>query len=97
MQTDYIIVGGGLAGLCFAAYCRQHNKSFVLIDAPQNSKSSLIAVGLFNPVVLKRFTSIWNGEYQMNLAKDFYSKQEKILDKRFFHHIPLYRKFADIE
>lgn len=97
MQTDYIIVGGGLAGLCFAAYCRQHNKSFVLIDTPKGDKSSLIAVGLFNPVVLKRFTSIWNGEYQMNLAKDFYAHQEKILGQTFFHPLPLYRKFANIE
>lgn len=97
MKTDYIIVGGGLAGLCFAAYCRQNNKSFILIDSIENSKSSLVAVGLFNPIILKRFTAIWNANYQVNLANHFYTKQEEVLKSKFFHYVPLYRKFANVE
>lgn len=97
MQTDYLIIGGGLAGLCFASYCRQHSKTFTIIDSPKKSKSSLVAVGLYNPVVLKRFTAIWQADEQMQLAQKFYRNEEMHLHASFYHDIPLYRKFANTE
>ncbi len=97
MHTDYLIIGGGLAGLCFASYCRQHDKTFLIIDSPKKSKSSLVAVGLYNPVVLKRFTAIWQADEQMQLAKVFYQNEETHLHANFYHDIPLFRKFANTE
>ena len=95
-MTDYLIVGGGIAGLCFADFCLRHQKSFVMIDDNLRT-SSKVAGGMFNPVVLKRFTSIWHSDEQLALAKPFYRQIESDLNTSFFHEIPIYRKFASVE
>lgn len=96
MKVDYIIIGAGLAGLCMAQFCLKHKKSFVIIDNAQRT-SSKVAGGMFNPVVLKRFTSIWEADPQLKLADVFYLEVEKILSSSFYHKLPIYRKFATIE
>jgi len=96
MKVDYIIVGAGIAGLSMAHYCKRYNKSFVVIDSSVRT-SSKVAGGMFNPVVLKRFTSIWESEAQLNLANSFYTEVEKMLGNSFYHNLPIHRKFASIE
>ena len=64
MEVDYLIIGSGLAGISFAETCLLHNKKImVLNDNSQNSTT--IAGGLYNPIVLKRFTKIWEAEAQL--------------------------------
>lgn len=94
--VDYLIVGAGLAGLCFANFCENNHKSFTIIEGKFPSASS-VAGGMYNPVVLKRFTSIWKSKEQIDLAKEFYSQSENKVGKKYFHPLPIYRKFASIE
>lgn len=96
MKVDYIIVGAGLAGLSMAQFCLQHKKTFIVIDDAKRT-SSKIAGGMFNPVVLKRFTSIWEAEAQIKLADIFYREVETLLQTSFYHQLPIYRKFATVE
>lgn len=96
MKTNYIIVGAGLAGLCFAELCRLNNLSFVVFDNATRT-SSKVAGGMFNPVVLKRFTAIWESQAQIDLAHTFYPRIEQLLGETFFYKLPIYRKFASIE
>lgn len=96
INVDYLIVGAGIAGLCMARQCQLKNKSFLIIDDSSRT-SSKIAGGMFNPVVLKRFTSIWESQDQLNIAYKFYPHLEEELKQKFFHRIPIYRKFASIE
>ncbi|WP_177762295.1 NAD(P)/FAD-dependent oxidoreductase [Flavobacterium sp. I3-2] len=95
-MTDYLIVGGGIAGLCFADFCLKHNKSFAMID-DKTRTSSKVAGGMFNPVVLKRFTSIWKSDEQLALAMPFYKNIESDLKTKFLYEIPIFRKFASVE
>lgn len=95
-MLDYLIVGSGLAGLSFARYCQLNQKSFLIIDAQENS-ASRIAGGMYNPVVLKRFTAIWQSKEQLEIANEFYPVLEKYLNKKFYFPIPIYRKFASVE
>ena len=95
-MTDYLIVGGGIAGLCYADFCLKHNKSFMVLD-DQIRTSSKVAGGMFNPVVLKRFTSIWHSSEQLALAIPFYKSIEKELNAKFLYELPIYRKFASVE
>ncbi|PQJ22858.1 FAD-binding oxidoreductase [Tenacibaculum sp. SG-28] len=74
-QIDYIIVGLGLAGLAFAEQLQAHNKSFVVFE-DDSQTSSLVAGGVYNPVILKRFTPAWNGHQQLQLAMPFYAALE---------------------
>ncbi len=73
-EIDYIIVGQGFAGSFFAFELIQNNKSFIVIDAEKHCASA-IAAGVFNPVILKRFTKIWKAD---TLLKEFVSKIKEI-------------------
>ncbi|SNR17193.1 NAD(P)/FAD-dependent oxidoreductase [Tenacibaculum jejuense] len=82
MKVDYIVVGLGLAGLAFCEELIQANKSFIVFeDNSQNSSS--VASGTYNPVILKRFTPVWNGHQQLELALPFYEKVSEKLGKEF--------------
>ncbi len=95
-MVDYLIVGGGIAGLCFAELCFQNGKSFNLItDDSQNS--SKIAGGLYNPVILKRFTGLEDAGLQLDFLDTFYSEIEVRLGVKINFPLPLLRKFFSIE
>ena len=96
MEVDYLIIGSGLAGISFAETCLLHQKIImVLNDNSQNSTT--VAGGLYNPVVLKRFTKIWEAEAQLEISIPFYKKLEEKLNDKFLFEIPLLRKLNSIE
>ena len=96
MKVDYIIVGVGLAGLSFCEQLKQNNKSFIVFDNA-SQKSSTVAAGLYNPVVLKRFTSVWKSKLQLEEALPMYKRLEKRLNIKLDYKLPVYRKFASVE
>jgi hypothetical protein len=95
-QVDYIIVGFGLAGLAMAKTLEKNKKSFIVID---NGKpiSSLVAGGFVSPVILKRFTPVWQAEEQVNYCYEFFGYFEKEFDSSFIERFPIYRRFASVE
>lgn len=95
-MLDYLIVGSGLAGIAFAEKALQENKSIVLFDN-QSQSSSKIAGGLYNPVILKRFSEVWQAQEQLNLLDDFYQALELKLKIKVDYKIPILRKFFSIE
>ncbi|WP_456440840.1 NAD(P)/FAD-dependent oxidoreductase [Psychroserpens sp.] len=95
-QVDYIIVGNGLAGIAFCEQLRKHNKDFIVFDN-QSQQSSIVAAGLYNPVILKRFTKVWNSKFQLELAIPKYKELEELLHIKLDYKIPVYRKFTSIE
>lgn len=96
MEVDYLIIGSGLAGITFAETCILHHKTIMVInDNSQNSTT--VAGGLYNPVVLKRFTKIWEAEAQLNISIPFYKNLEQKLNDNFLYKIPLLRKLNSIE
>ena len=95
-HIDYIIVGCGLAGVAFCEQLRKAGKSFVVYD-DGSQKSSSVAAGIYNPVVLKRFTKVWKAQEQLNLAIPHYKRLEDLLTVKLIHQLPVLRKFAKIE
>ncbi|CAM4340280.1 NAD(P)/FAD-dependent oxidoreductase [Flavobacterium terrigena] len=96
MKVDYLIIGSGLAGISFAETCLLNHKTIMVInDTSQNSTT--IAGGLYNPVVLKRFTKIWEAEAQLKISIPFYKTLEEKLNQKFLFEIPLLRKLNSIE
>lgn len=95
-NIDYIIVGCGLAGIHFCEHLKANNKSFVVFDN-QTQQSSIVAGGLYNPVVLKRFTSVWKSTEQLALALPIYKNLEKQLNQKFDYKIPVLRRFSNME
>lgn len=96
MMIDYLIIGAGLAGVSFAETALRNNKKILVIDGGQNS-SSKVAAGLYNPVILKRFTPVWDAQSQLLLLNDFYRNLELKLDQQFDFKKPILRKFFSIE
>ncbi len=95
-MVDYLVVGLGLAGISFCEQLEKKNITFkVITDASQTS--SIVAGGLYNPVILKRFTLAWNAKEQLEIAKPFYKNLEKKLKVKLDYKVPVYRKFASIE
>ena len=96
MNVDYIIVGLGLAGIAFAEELRQQKKSFVVFE-DNSQNSSLVAGGMYNPVVLKRFTPVWNAKEQLEIALPFYKNLENNLSETYNYPVNIYRTFKSIE
>jgi glycine oxidase len=95
-NIDYIIVGSGLAGICFAETALFHNKTILVIDN-NSQNASTIAAGLYNPVILKRFSEVWNAKEQLVLLDTFYKNIEKKINATIDFKIPILRKFFSIE
>jgi len=96
MQVDYIIVGLGLAGLAFIETLEKNNKSYIVFEN-ESQQSSKVAAGMYNPVVLKRFTPVWNGSKQLKVALPFFKKIEKKFKKKYLQEVSIYRVFKSIE
>ncbi|MCL6295717.1 NAD(P)/FAD-dependent oxidoreductase [Jejuia spongiicola] len=96
MQVDYIVVGIGLAGISFCEQLKANNKTFAIFDN-KSQQSSVVAGGLYNPVVLKRFTSVWKSKEQLQKALPMYANLENELNVKLDYKIPVYRKFASLE
>lgn len=96
MKVDYIIVGSGLAGILFCEVLKCHKKSFIVYDN-SSQQSSIVAGGLYNPVVLKRFTQVWKAKEQLDLALPMYHEIEQSLNITLDYKIPVYRLFVSIE
>jgi glycine oxidase len=82
MKVDCLIVGSGLAGLCFAETLFQNGCSFAVISDDSQSASE-VAGGLYNPLILKRFTLAFQAVSQLDYALPFYAKIEKRLEQQF--------------
>lgn len=63
-MIDYLVVGLGLAGVSFCEQLEAHKKDYKVIT-DNSQTSSLVAGGLYNPVILKRFTLAWNADTQL--------------------------------
>lgn len=77
MKVDYIIVGFGLAGMAFAYELEKAGKSFVVFDVNEYDESRIVG-GMYNPIILKRFTPAWKAhemwQHSLNVYKDLEEK-----------------------
>tara|TARA_R110001583_G_scaffold102654_1_gene249251 strand:+ start:9606 stop:10646 length:1041 start_codon:yes stop_codon:yes gene_type:complete len=96
MEVDYIIVGLGLAGLAFAKELENHNKTYIVFE-DNSQNSSIVAGGMYNPVILKRFTPVWNAESQLKIALPFYEELEKECNNKYHYKVDIYRIFKSVE
>ena len=95
MKTvDYIIIGQGLAGTCLTYLLHKEGRSFHVIDKMDESSSSRVAAGVYNPMVFKRLTKSWRADEIIPMISLFYPELEEFLRARFFHPRPILRLFG---
>ncbi|QTD38645.1 FAD-binding oxidoreductase [Polaribacter batillariae] len=96
MKVDYIIVGLGLAGLAFAEELITAKKTFIVFENASQT-SSLVAGGVYNPVILKRFSPVWKAKEQLAVALPFYERLEKKFNTKFDTKLVIKKVFKSIE
>ncbi len=62
MKVDFIIVGAGLSGSTLAYTLLKEGKSVLVIDNNLKSAASMVAAGLYNPIVFKRIVKSWQAD-----------------------------------
>jgi glycine/D-amino acid oxidase-like deaminating enzyme len=95
-MIDYLIVGCGLAGISFAEKALQHDKTILVVDS-DSQNSSKIAGGLYNPVILKRFSEVWEAQAQLVTMNEFYIQLKPKIGRQFDFKMPIVRKFFSVE
>lgn len=95
-MIDYLIIGSGLAGISFSEIALQNGKSILVLDN-SSQNSSKIAAGLYNPVILKRFSEVAHAKAHLLVMNEFITGVEKKLTSRIDFPMPILRKFFSIE
>ncbi len=93
---DFIIVGLGIAGWSFVRQLQENKRSFVVFDTSAEN-STLASAGVFNPVILKRFTLAWKAAEYLPYALLQYKKYElENTGHQFIYDLPIYRKLTSV-
>ena len=95
-MLDYLIIGSGLAGISFSEMALQKGKSILVLDN-SSQNSSKIAAGLYNPVILKRFSEVGQAKEHLLVMKEYFAVLEKKLNTQVDFKMPILRKFFSIE
>lgn len=95
-EVDYIVVGLGIAGICFCEELHKHGKSFIAIDSGRDGATAKSG-GILNPTVLKRFNAAWNVSEFYPAAISFYHQLSEKLALNLFRETPILRIFKSVE
>ena len=93
---DYIIVGLGVAGFSFMQQLEENKQNYIVFDN-HSQQSTRIAGGMFNPVILKRFTPAWQAAEMLPYALLQFQKAELTYQNKYIYPIDIYRKLASVE
>lgn len=96
MKYDYIVVGFGIAGMSITYQLKRAGKSVLVIDG-NIIKASHVAAGMFNPVILKRFSLAWRADELLTYAKVFYNDLSNYLSFNTCENLSIYRRFHNVE
>lgn len=94
-MEDYIIVGCGLAGVHIAHELDKRQLSYTVFDNSEIA-ASVIAGGVINPLILKRFTKAWQADVFIPTAVKTYRELEQKLNCSLIEAKPIYRKIKTV-
>lgn len=86
-KLDYIIVGGGIAGIFCAYHLQKQGQKVHLISDSKTPSASQVAAGTWNPIAFKRFILSWRAQeflHEMNIQ---YPELESLLNEQFYEFI----------
>ncbi len=93
MKYDYIIVGQGLSGSLLAYELIKRGKKICVIQKKGLVQSSEVAPGMYNPLVLKRYTLAWKAPQLISALESYYIEIESYLKAEFVKSLQLFRLF----
>lgn len=93
-KVDYIIVGDGYAALFFAHQLIKNKKSFVIFSEGRKGASH-VSAGIVNPLVLKKFTTFWLAQEQIDFLQETLNEIEKYTGTNYLIEENIHRIFHD--
>jgi len=85
-HTENLVIGLGIAGINLCHQLEKAGKSFLVIDQCPTNSASLIAGGIYNPIVLKRKVKSWKVDELFPFLVQTYEELEMQLNNSFLHH-----------
>ncbi|MCB0769247.1 MAG: FAD-binding oxidoreductase [Flavobacteriales bacterium] len=86
---DALIIGQGLAGVVLSEALVAQGRRVAVFDVPKAGRSSLVAAGLVNPLVLRRTVPSWRAMAMLDVTVAFYHELEARYGARFWHPLPV--------
>jgi len=93
-NVDYIIVGDGYAALFFAHHLIRERRTFKIYSEGRTGASQ-VSAGIINPVVLKKFTTFWKAQEQIDYLKKIMSQVESYTGVNYLIEQSIHRIFHD--
>jgi glycine/D-amino acid oxidase-like deaminating enzyme len=97
MNTDYLIIGQGLAGSLLAYTLIQRGKHAVVIDDHHRDCSTVMAAGIVNPISGKRLVLTPDFDRCAPSALKTYQELESLFAQRFYYPKPIRYFFKNKE
>jgi glycine/D-amino acid oxidase-like deaminating enzyme len=94
MQTDFLIIGQGLAGSLLAWELIQRDCNVIVVDTGREN-ASLVAAGIINPITGMRFVKSTDVETLLPAAHHCYALLSAFFGQRFYFEKPMLRIFRD--
>lgn len=91
MSSKILIVGQGIAGTTLAFRCLQEGMIPKIVDYGMDYSASHVAVGLVNPISLKRVTPVWKVEECLASLSEFYTYIYNVLGEDYFIRETIYK------
>ncbi len=97
MEVDFLLIGQGLAGTGLSFRLLEEGKSVMLLDLPDENRSSRVAAGIYNPITGRNLVKTWNADLLFPEIEPFFNKLESVLGEKYIHKRPVYIPFLNIE
>lgn len=97
MKIDFLLIGGGIAGLALGYRLKKAGKTVRIFDLPNENQSSQVAAGLFNPITGRKMVKTWKADQLFPEILPFYQELEQLTGKKFLNIQKIYRPFLSIE
>ncbi|MBK9285527.1 MAG: FAD-binding oxidoreductase [Sphingobacteriaceae bacterium] len=94
-MKPYLIVGRGLSAFVLAHHLHQQKINFTIIGKKNLSRASLVAAGIWNPVVLHSLSKSWQVDLFLPYLINFYRTLEKLLGTALITNRTIIRPFSE--
>ncbi|MDZ4669120.1 MAG: FAD-dependent oxidoreductase [bacterium] len=96
-EYDYLIVGGGIAGLMLSHQMSKAGKTFLVMDDVKDITSSKIAAGMFNPISGKRMSVNWKAEELLASLISNFKEMSVLLNLEFIYTANILQAFGNVK